>query len=68
MGLPWSIMRNNTTDYLLSTGVAKLSHLFRAEEEEQRRNISSQIGNDTIVSSHSLVAALELYPLGPWSL
>jgi len=68
MGLPWSIMRNNTTDCLLSTGVAKLSHLFRAEEEEQRRNISSQIGNDTTVSSHSLAAALELYPPRPWSL
>ena len=65
LGLPWPMMRNNTMECLLSTGVANIHRFVTATEKEQRRIISSEAGNDTIISRHSLEAALEHYPPRP---
>lgn len=61
LGLPWSIMRTSITEYLLSMGLAQLDRFRKATEEEQRRIISSHVGNDTIIGRNSLEAALKSY-------
>lgn len=65
-GLTWSIMRNNVAGYLLSTGLAGFHHFCIAAKAEQRRIISSQAGNGTIIARNSLEAALESYPRRSW--